>query len=161
MFLRGEIHRVSGSTAIRSMVVSRTGPFRIATCSSRKRPPYLTRGGQPHPCRFPGPSRSSWRSRKPSCSRLSRHQTGPESTTLGVTFAASSGSRGWRVARFGAWRSRVRPRWIPPRVRSLRAIWKTSAGEPGLTSSPACESSSTGWPTLVRASTYSPVPTSA
>ena len=31
----------------------------------------------------------------------------------------------------------------------------------GLTSSPACESSSTGWPTLVRASTYSPVPTSA
>ena len=47
MFLRGEIHRVSGSTAIRSMVVSRTGPFRIATCSSRKRPPYLTRGASP------------------------------------------------------------------------------------------------------------------
>ena len=55
MFLRGEIHRVSGSTAIRSMVVSRTGPFRIATCSSRKRPPYLTRGGPAPPVPLPWP----------------------------------------------------------------------------------------------------------
>jgi hypothetical protein len=41
-----EIRRVLNSLALRSMVVPWTGPFRIATYSSWKRLPYLTRGGE-------------------------------------------------------------------------------------------------------------------